>query len=1599
MAVRPTRPPRSRPPRAQPPARAARRSTPARRWAPLAEQDAAALCVSIVARAMNPVLVCDADLRIVLANAAAEEMFGYRAADLLGRPLDLLIPERHRAAHSAHVVRFLATGEARRTMAEAAAVVGLAADGSEIPFEASLGRIDLAGRTYLTVVHRDLRPQNATEASLSASEHRYRGLFESMLEGYAYCRMIYADGRPIDYLHLDVNPAFEDLTGLADAVGKRVTELIPGIREANPELFEIYGRVVERGEPARFETYVPGLDRWYAVSAFRPEPGCFVAVFENVTEAKRAEAALRESLERYAALIETSVDAIFVEREDRVVLVNPACVRLFGAQRPEDLLGRSPFELMHPDCHAEVRSRIRTMRERGEAVPLDEQKILRFDGVAVAVEVAAAPFLDRGAKAIHVVLRDITERKRAEAELRGKEERLRLALESANQGLWDLDVTTGAAAVSPEYALMLGYDPAGFRETNQTWIDRLHPDDREPTAASYRDYVAGRRPDYRVEFRQRTADGSWKWILSLGKAVERDREGRPLRMLGTHTDITERKMAEEELAAERSRLRTVLDTIPDPVWLKDPNGVYLSCNPAFERLTGVPETRLVGATDDDFFPPDQAAFFRAADRAAVAAGRPTTNEEWLTSADDGHLGLLETTKTPMRDHRGELVGVLGIAREVTETRRTAEALRQSEARLRLFIEHAPAALAMFDRELRYLAASRRWRSDFRLGDADLTGLYHYDVSPDVRDDWKLVHRRGLAGEVVRAEEDRFVRPDGSVQWLRWEVHPWHDGSGAVAGILILSEDITDRKLAALALAESESHYRALAETTFDWIWEVDREGRYTFASPRVTELLGYLPEEVLGRTPFDLMPAAEAARVREQFGAKAARQEPFAALENVNRHRDGRLVVLETSGVPFFGPGGEFRGYRGMDRDITARKQAERRQAMQVAVSRVLAEADSLAAAAGQVLAAIGGSAGWQIGAFWQVDRERAEMRCVEVWCAPGFAAERLVQESRRLVFGRGVGLPGRVWEAASPLMFPEVVADSSFLRRAGAVEAGLRAAVGMPIVAGDEVLGVVELMGSEMHEPEPGLLEMFETIGRQLGQFVERRRAEEAVKRFVSGSPAVIYALRVEPEGLKIAWHGGNLESISGWSAEQVRDADWWTANLHPDDRDRVLAAHALPYEIDHQILEFRFRRPDGSYLWVRDEKRLLRDAAGGPTEIVGSWTDVTQRIQLEEQLRTAQRLEAIGRLAGGVAHDFNNLLTVISGNGELLARALAPEASEQMLVGEIRDAGERAASLTRQLLAFSRSQVLAPQVLELNGAVARIEGMLRRLIGEDIELACALAPEAGFVRVDPGQLEQVIVNLAVNARDAMPRGGRLTLETHAGELDAARCLEHPGMAPGRYARLAVRDTGAGMSPEVRQRIFEPFFTTKPAGAGTGLGLATVHGIVAQSGGRIEVESEPGRGTCFTILLPSVDAPAPAAEQRPAPAPARGRETILLVEDEEGVRRIARIALESRGYRVLGAANGRAAVAVADQHGDEIDLLVTDLVMPGMSGRELADELRARRPELKVLFISGYVEDALARHGIVEEVVAFLHKPFSLAELAGKVREVLDETDPQAGG
>jgi hypothetical protein len=447
----------------------------------------------------------------------------------------------------------------------------------------------------------------------------------------------------------------------------------------------------------------------------------------------------------------------------------------------------------------------------------------------------------------------------------------------------------------------------------------------------------------------------------------------------------------------------------------------------------------------------------------------------------------------------------------------------------------------------------------------------------------------------------------------------------------------------------------------------------------------------------------------------------------------------------------------------------------------------------------------------------------------------------------------------------------------------------------------------------------------------------------------------------------------------------------IHPDDRETVRTAldEATGRRIDAHIL-YRTKWPDGMVHWINGTGKTFYDEAGTPLRAAGIALDVTGRHILEEQYRQSQKVEAIGQLAGGIAHDFNNLLTAIHGYSQLLSDELGPESVHQKDLGEIRRAAERASSLTRQLLAFSRRQILDPRVLDLRDSVRGLESMLRRLIGENIAVVVRMTDEEARVKADPGQLEQIVLNLTLNARDAMPEGGSLFLEVMNVELNEAYARQHVATKAGRYVMLGVSDTGIGMDAATQQRIFEPFFTTKPEGQGTGLGLSTVYGVVKQSGGNIWVYSEPGRGSTFKVYFPRVDE---LADQPAVPIAAdvlTGSETILVVEDEPGVRQLVQKILERYGYHLLVAATPREAIDLAQGYSERIDLLMSDVVLPEMSGRSLAQQIVATRPEMRVLFMSGYTDDAIVHHGVLDPGTPFLQKPFTPDALVRKVRSVL---------
>ncbi|HEU5171269.1 MAG TPA: PAS domain S-box protein, partial [Gemmatimonadales bacterium] len=783
-------------------------------------------------------------------------------------------------------------------------------------------------------------------------------------------------------------------------------------------------------------------------------------------------------------------------------------------------------------------------------------------------------------------------------------------------------------------------------------------------------------------------------------------------------------------------------------------------------------------------------------------------------------------------------------------------------------------------------------------------------------------------------------------------------------------DISGRKELEAALRRSEERHRAVVSSLRTVVFQADAEACWLSLNPAWEEITEFPVGETLGTACLQYIHPEDRARARELFQSLGRREEDWWRQEIRCLSRSGGSRWIEVFARPTVGEGGEIIGTSGTLTDVTERRRLE----------------DALRASEAEL---------------------RGRLRELEglyqsspIGLALMDPANRFLRVNSRLAAINGLPVAEHLGRTLREVV-PQIahVVEPIYER---------------VLATGEPVLNV-ELRGATPAEPDverdwvahytPVKSDTGDITGISVAveEVTERKRAEraqhESHRRYldlVHTVDGIVW--EVELPSLRFTFVSSQAERLLGHPiARWYDDPAFWSDHIHPEDREEAVRFCLTETErgLGHNF-EYRFATADGRYLWLRDIVSVVVED-GRPVRLRGIMVDVTaakaaeqERRLLEAQLHQAQRMEAIGRLAGGVAHDFNNLLTAIFGGLELALEAVPENSPARGDLADVRQAATRAAALTRQLLAFGRRQVLQPRALSLNAVIADAETLWRRLVGERIVIETVLDPRLGAVRVDVGQIEQVLLNLVVNARDAMPAGGTITVETREVEVDARLAAQCAGITPGRYVAVTVRDTGQGMDAATRVRIFEPFFTTKGVGQGTGLGLAVVHGIVTQSGGAVRVDSAPGQGAAFAVLLPRVEGEGAAADEPAAESVPRGRETILLVEDEDTVRNATRRILERHGYRVLEARDGADALVVWRESGPHIDLVITDVQMPELGGGELAAVLRRDRPELPVVFTSGYASDEVAALELRDGRTTFLPKPFEFGGLVRAVQSVL---------
>ena len=938
--------------------------------------------------------------------------------------------------------------------------------------------------------------------------------------------------------------------------------------------------------------------------------------------------------------------------------------------------------------------------------------------------------------------------------------------------------------------------------------------------------AAGRRVT-RDETVRRRKDGSLVQVSLVISPIS-NTEGRIVGASAIARDITQRKRTEDALRESQQHLTGIIDSAMDAIITVDEQRCIVLFNAAAEKMFRCSATEAMGQPVERFIPER----FRSAHSAHIQQFGETgvTNRAmkglaslWALRAD-GEEFQVEASISQIECNGKKLFTV--ILRDVTERNLTEAALRESEGRIRLFVDHAPAALAMFDRDMRYLHASRRWLTDYGLGDRDLRGMSHYEVFPDVPERWKEAHRRGLAGEVIREENARFDRADGSERWIRWEIRPWHDRTGAVGGIVIFAEDITERKQAEQLLRESEKNYRTL----------------------------------------FDSM------------------DEGFCTIE-----------------------------------------------------------------------------------VLFNENNEPVDYRFLEV--NPAFEKQTGIPDAR-----------GRRMREIAPQLEEHWFQTYGKIALTGEPERFENAAA--------QLQRWYDVHAFRVGEPQERKVAIFfdDITERKLVEESLRKSEERFSKAFRNNPLAITISTEAEGRYLDVN------DAFLGLLGYQRRDVIGRTAaelQFWGEPLDRMEMLRQLKEEERVAKLQTRYRTAKGE---TREAEVWLESIElDGERCILGITRDVTEIQRLEAQFRQAQKMEAVGRLAGGVAHDFNNLLGVIMGYCEISGEKIAADDPASRHLSEIKKAAQRAALLTQQLLAFSRKQVVFPKILDLNDVVRNATKMFLRLVGEDIAVEFRPTIPLGLIKADSGQIEQVLMNLVVNARDALPTGGKIIIETGHAEMDEHYVARHAGAHAGQHVVLVVSDTGCGMNETTKSQIFEPFFTTKEVGEGTGLGLSTVYGIVKQSEGYISVYSEPGKGSTFKIYFPIVREKdkdlVPSVEDAEPP---RGSETVLVVEDEKNLREVAVVLLQQGGYRVLEAKGAEEALRIIRASEPEIDLLLTDVIMPEKSGAELASEAQRDHPKLRCLFMSGYTGDLVSRQGVVMEESSFLEKPFNKRSLLTKVYSVL---------
>lgn len=1350
-----------------------------------------------------------------------------------------------------------------------------------------------------------------------------------------------------------------------------------------------------RGAGARSLLVVPltlGKDRLGGLVFFSPqaslekEVGLFTpevqAELGQATALARAIASSITSEQRFRDLVQ-GLDAIVWEAEADTFQFT------FVSQKAEDVLGY-PVERwlhekdfwinrVHPEDRKQAVAFCRKAVREGKNHEF-EYRALAADGRTVWMRDIVRVVWDLEGEVLHLrgLMVDITERRRAELKLEERSTYLNALIENSPLAIVVLDPEHKVKMCNPAFEQLFGYRQAEMEGSD---LDEfIAPGEKAEEAAEFTRKILAGETLHATTQRSRK-DGSLAEVEVFGVPLLADK--RLIGVYAIYQDVTERQRAERALRQSEERFSRIFRSSPDAISISSlKDGRYLEVNDGFLRLSGHRRDEIIGRTSLEL-----GIWSDPADRLKLLStlskkGRVKDSEfRFRTRAGEERSGLMSADII-------ELAGepyLLAVIRDITERIQAEAAMRESEARYRLLFDANPHPMWVHDLEtLSFLAVNDAAERHYGFSHDEFLVMNVKDICPPEEIPGLLARIAEPPTGPTQPAIVRHRKRDGTLIDVEIVSHTV-EFAGRRAR-LVLATDVTERRRAE-QLQQAVYQIARAADTAetlaafFQQIHEVigtvmPARNFYISLYDDGTDMLSFpyfvdevdvpLPPQKPGhgltayvlRTGKSLLCDLKTHEALEKQGEieLVGEQSPIwlGVPLRAGDKTFGAMVVQHYSDPAAYGEREKaILEYVSSQLSLMIeRKRAEEGLRESEAKFRALTETASSA-----ILISRG-----------------------DVFLYANPAAEGMLGYSSGELVGRNF------WDTVHP-EFRELVRTRREARLQGkAVPSRYEFKV---VTKGgqqrwiDFTAAVIDFGGS------PAVLGTAFDITERVEAEKRLQESEANYRSLVDGAPYGIYRADHADRFLSV---NPALVQMLGYPSE----ADLLLASLSAD-------VYRDPEELEEfkrncwgrerfEAVEADWKRKDGAPIIVRLGGRTVQDEKSRLAYMEVMAEDVTERRTLEKQLQQAHKMEAVGRLAGGIAHDFNNLLMVIRGHSELLRQRLGLENPSRASVSEIEKASDRAASLTQQLLAFSRKQMIQPRVLDLNDVLADMESMLRRLIGEQIELITVSRPDLGRIRADQGQIEQILLNLVINARDAMPQGGKLIIETGDAELDEAYVRSHQGARAGSYIMLVVSDTGMGMDKETQSQIFEPFFTTKEMGKGTGMGLSTVYGIVKQSDGYIAVYSEVRQGSTFKVYFPRVDAkPEIISAPEPSARAAGGTETILLVEDEEPLRRLVSDYLEGNGYRVLAAASGREAIQLVDAHPGKIDLLVTDVVMPGMSGRDLVERLSAARPDLKTVYMSGYTDEAIAQHGVLEPGIILLQKPFTLSSLTQKLREVLE--------